>query len=153
MRLIIILLLLLTSCSRTDIDITQGGAISSEKLSEKTVVLNIWADWCPPCIVEMPYFNKLDEQEDVVVIGFHFDQFDVLDSKEVNRLIDKFDMQFLNMETDPREIWGMEIPVHVPTTYIIKNNEIVETLITPQTYESLLEAVKKIGRASCRERV
>jgi hypothetical protein len=36
----------------------------------------------------------------------------------------------------------MEIPVHVPTTYIIKNNEIVETLITPQTYESLLEAVK-----------
>ena len=142
MRLIIILLLLLTSCSRTDIDITQGGAISSEKLSEKTVVLNIWADWCPPCIVEMPYFNKLDEQEDVVVIGFHFDQFDVLDSEEVNRLINKFDMQFLNMETDPREIWGMEIPVHVPTTYIIKNNEIVETLITPQTYESLAEAVK-----------
>ena len=142
MRLITILLLLLTSCSRMDIDITQGGAISSEKLSEKTVVLNIWADWCPPCIVEMPYFNKLDEQEDVVVIGFHFDQFDVLDSEEVNRLINKFDMQFLNMETDPREIWGMEIPVHVPTTYIIKNNEIVETLITPQTYESLAEAVK-----------
>jgi len=142
MRLITILLLLLTSCSRTDIDITQGGAISSEKLSEKTVVLNIWADWCPPCIVEMPYFNKLDEQEDVVVIGFHFDQFDVLDSEEVNMLINKFDMQFLNMETDPREIWGMEIPVHVPTTYIIKNNEIVETLITPQTYESLAEAVK-----------
>ena len=102
-----------------DIDITQGGAVSSEKLAEKIVVLNIWADWCPPCIVEMPYFNELDEQEDVVVIGFHFDQFDVLDSKEVNRLIDKFDMQFLNMETDPREIWGMEIPVHVPTTYIL----------------------------------
>ena len=125
-----------------DIDITQGGAVSSEKLAEKIVVLNIWADWCPPCIVEMPYFNELDKREDVVVIGFHFDQFDVLDSEEVNRLIDKFDMQFLNMKTDPREIWGMEIPVHVPTTYIIKNNEIVETLITPQTYESLLEAVK-----------
>ena len=45
------------------------------------------------------------------------------------------------METDPREIWGMEIPVHVPTTYIIKNNLIVKTLITPQTYESLVEAV------------
>ena len=44
------------------------------------------------------------------------------------------------METDPRDVWGMEIPVHVPTTYIIKNNEIIETLITPQTYESLIEA-------------
>ena len=141
MRLIIILLILLTSCTRMDVDITQGGKISSEQLAEKIVVLNIWADWCPPCIVEMPYFNKLDEQEDVVVIGFHFDQFDVIDSEEVNRLINKFDMVFLNMETDPREIWGMEIPVHVPTTYIIKNNLIVETLITPQTYESLVEAV------------
>jgi thiol-disulfide isomerase/thioredoxin len=142
MRLIAFLLILLTSCSRTDIDITQGGGISSEQLKDKIVVLNIWADWCPPCIVEMPYFNKIDEQENIVVLGFHFDQFDVLANEEVNRLINKFDMKFMNMETDPREIWGMEIPVHVPTTYIIKNNEIVETLITPQTYESLQNAVK-----------
>jgi thiol-disulfide isomerase/thioredoxin len=142
MRLIAFLLILLTSCSRTDIDITQGGGISSEQLKDKIVVLNIWADWCPPCIVEMPYFNKIDEQENIVVLGFHFDQFDVLANEEVNRLINKFDMKFMNMETDPREIWGMEIPVHVPTTYIIKNNEIVETLITPQTYESLQSAVK-----------
>ena len=142
MRLIAFLLILLTSCSRTDIDITQGGGISSEQLKDKIVVLNIWADWCPPCIVEMPYFNKIDEQENIVVLGFHFDQFDVLANEEVSRLINKFDMKFMNMETDPREIWGMEIPVHVPTTYIIKNNEIVETLITPQTYESLQSAVK-----------
>ena len=142
MRLIAFLLILLTSCSRTDIDITQGGGISTEQLKDKIVVLNIWADWCPPCIVEMPYFNKIDEQENIVVLGFHFDQFDVLANEEVNRLINKFDMKFMNMETDPREIWGMEIPVHVPTTYIIKNNEIVETLITPQTYESLQSAVK-----------
>ena len=142
MRLIAFLLILLTSCSRTDIDITQGGGISSEQLKDKIVVLNTWADWCPPCIVEMPYFNKIDEQENIVVLGFHFDQFDVLANEEVNRLINKFDMKFMNMETDPREIWGMEIPVHVPTTYIIKNNEIVETLITPQTYESLQNAVK-----------
>jgi thiol-disulfide isomerase/thioredoxin len=142
MRLIAFLLILLTSCSRTDIDITQGGGISSEQLKDKIVVLNIWADWCPPCIVEMPYFNKIDEQENIVVLGFHFDQFDVLANEEVNRLINKFDMKFMNMETDPREIWGMEIPVHVPTTYIIKNNEIEETLITPQTYESLQSAVK-----------
>ena len=142
MRLIAFLLILLTSCSRTDIDITQGRGISSEQLKDKIVVLNIWADWCPPCIVEMPYFNKIDEQENIVVLRFHFDQFDVLANEEVNRLINKFDMKFMNLETDPREIWGMEIPVHVPTTYIIKNNEIVETLITPQTYESLQSAVK-----------
>ncbi len=28
----------------------------------KTVVLNLWASWCPPCKAEMPEFNELDKQ-------------------------------------------------------------------------------------------
>ena len=143
MRVLVLLVsFLLASCSKNDIELSQGDSLSSKSLEEKTVVLNIWADWCPPCIVEMPYFNKLNEQEDIVVLGFHFDQFDVLETTEVMKLLQKFDVKFRNMKTDPRDIWGMEIPVHVPTTYIIKNNEIIKTLITPQTYESLIQVTK-----------
>jgi|TARA_B100000242_G_scaffold294097_1_gene274733 thiol-disulfide isomerase/thioredoxin len=143
MRVLVLLVsFLLASCSKNDIELSQGDSLSSKSLEEKTVVLNIWADWCPPCIVEMPYFNKLNEQEDIVVLGFHFDQFDVLETTEVIKLLQKFDVKFRNMKTDPRDIWGMEIPVHVPTTYIIRNNEIIKTLITPQTYESLIQVTK-----------
>ena len=143
MRILVLLVsFLLASCSKNDIELSQGDSLSSKSLEEKTVVLNIWADWCPPCIVEMPYFNKLNEQEDIVVLGFHFDQFDVLETTEVIKLLQKFDVKFRNMKTDPRDIWGMEIPVHVPTTYIIRNNEIIKTLITPQTYESLIQVTK-----------
>lgn len=141
MRVLIFLaLFFLASCSKQDIQFSQGGGVYSKDLEEKIVVLNIWADWCPPCIVEMPYFNKLNEQPNIVVLGFHFDQFDVLETEEVNRLTKKFKVEFSNMASDPREVWGMEIPIHVPTTYIIKNNKIVETLITPQTFKSLIEA-------------
>ena len=47
------------------------------KLSDykgKTIFLNFWATWCPPCRREMPHINELykeynDNKEDVVILG------------------------------------------------------------------------------------
>ena len=138
-KFLILIVMFLATCSRLDIQTTQGQRISSDSFKEKIVVLTIWADWCPPCIIEMPYFNKLDEDPNIIVLGFHFDQFDVLETDELSKMIKKFNMKFLNLENDPRIIWGIDIPENVPTTYIIKNNQIVSTLTKPQTYESLVK--------------
>ena len=46
---------------------------------------------------------------------------------ELILLIEKLGMDFANLKTDPRDIWGIEIPGHVPTIMIIKDNEIVKT--------------------------
>ena len=40
----------------------------------KTIFLNFWATWCPPCREEMPYIDELYEeynknQDDVVILG------------------------------------------------------------------------------------
>ena len=138
MRVLIFLAaLFLVSCSKQDIEISQGGGLSSKVLQEKTVVLNIWADWCPPCIKEFPYFNQINQKKDVSVIGYHFDQFDSLSDSEVNKLIEKFGVTFPNLRDDPRDIWGIDLPENVPTTYIIKNNKVIETITTPLTLEDL----------------
>lgn len=37
----------------------------------KTYIINFWATWCKPCVEELPYFEKINEEygkKDVVVI-------------------------------------------------------------------------------------
>lgn len=40
----------------------------------KPLVINFWATWCPPCLVEMPVFSKLQEKHNSVqFIGIAID--------------------------------------------------------------------------------
>jgi thiol-disulfide isomerase/thioredoxin len=37
----------------------EGELISTESLKGRTVFINFWASWCPPCLAEMPSIQKL----------------------------------------------------------------------------------------------
>lgn len=53
-----------------------GGA--AQELSDfrgKTVLINVWASWCAPCVVEMPDLLKLTKREDVVFIALSVDEY------------------------------------------------------------------------------
>ena len=39
-----------------------GHVISTKQLTGKTVFINFWATWCPPCLAEMPTINALHEK-------------------------------------------------------------------------------------------
>jgi len=36
-----------------------GRNVTLSSLKGKVILLNFWATWCPPCISEMPVFNRL----------------------------------------------------------------------------------------------
>ena len=96
--LAILSLFFLASCERPDLEFTNSKPKHSYMLNDQLIFLNFWADWCAPCIKEFPYFNELDKNPNVTVIGFHFDQFDVLEDEVVEGFIKKFNIQYLNLK-------------------------------------------------------
>ncbi len=39
-----------------------GKDVALDSFKGKTVILNFWATWCPPCRGEMPEFDELDKE-------------------------------------------------------------------------------------------
>ena len=130
-------------CKKNNLDLVVGGAVSSEKLAEKIVVLNIWADWCPPCIKEMPELSSFyeDNKQEVQVFAYNFDR---LEGEELQEQILRFKVNVPSLLTDPGELFGWEVPEGLPTTYIIDPEGVTrEVLIGPQTKESLEAIILK----------
>ena len=129
-------LVALISCQKNDIEVFNGTNTSIDKLNGNWIVVNYWADWCAPCIKEIPELNEFaDENNDVVVYTFNFDQLEVDDLKPIAK---KFNIEVPSLLTHPRDIWGISTPPAVPATFFINpNGEISLSLFRPQTKDEL----------------
>ena len=129
-------LLLLISCQRNDIEIFNGSDTSLDKLNGNWIVINYWADWCAPCIKEIPELNEFaEENKELLVFTFNFDQ---LDEDDLKPVANRFNIKVPSLITHPRDIWGIQTPPAVPATFFINpNGELVLSLFRPQTKDEL----------------
>ncbi|MBI1300272.1 MAG: redoxin family protein [Alphaproteobacteria bacterium] len=54
----------------------EGKEVSLESLKGKTILINVWATWCAPCIIEFPDLLKLAAKnpERIVLVAMSVDQ-------------------------------------------------------------------------------
>ena len=131
------LILILSSCSEPDYRLVDGSSGKLDDFLGRWLIVNYWADWCPPCIKEMPELeNFYDDNEDrALVLTYNFDR---LEGEELQSQIIRFGVNVPSILTDPGILFGWEAPPSLPATYIINPEGIlIHTLIGPQTQESL----------------
>ena len=132
-----LLCLFLVSCEKGDIEIFDSRPIFSSNLSGKWVLVNYWADWCPPCIKEMPELENFynDNKAQALVLTYNFDR---LEGEELENQIIRFGVNVPSILNDPGVLFGWESPPSLPATYVLDpEGKLIHTLIGPQTQESL----------------
>jgi peroxiredoxin len=95
----------------------QGRTVSFENFRGKTVFLNLWATWCPPCIAEMPDINDLYAKMDSNDIAFVMISRDA-DFKKALNFKDKkgYDFPIYSAASRLPQVFQTN---SIPTTYII----------------------------------
>ena len=129
-------ILVLVSCQRNDIEVFNGPNTNMNDLNGNWILINYWADWCAPCIKEIPELNDFAaENKNIKVYTFNFDELEIDDLKPIAK---RFNIKVPSLVTHPRDIWGIATPPAVPATYFINpNGEIAVSLFRPQTKDSL----------------
>lgn len=130
-------LLFLTACAGESWEDHQGNSLTNADLEGRWVVVNYWAEWCAPCLEELPELNALNQvSEDIRVLGVHFDGYQ---GEALRELADRMDIRFPVMSHEFAAARGMAMPQVLPTTYIINpQGEVVHSLQGPQDEAGLL---------------
>lgn len=134
--------LLLSGCAEEQWLDHRGEPVVQADLDGRWVVVNYWAEWCAPCLHELPEFNRLAERDpQLLVFGVNYDG---LSGAALLELSDRMGIEFPVMGEDFAQRLELERPQVLPTTYILDaQGELQHSLPGPQTEESLLALLNR----------
>lgn len=116
----------------------------------KWVIVNLWATWCPPCLVEIPeliMFHEAHKDKDAIVIGVNYES---ISSKKLKAFVEEQMINFPIVRF-AGEIDGVSTPFGpfraLPITYLIAPNGqlVFEKLgmVTQEILESFMQVFYK----------
>ena len=103
----------------------EGKIVQSEDFSQKILVINFWATWCPPCLKEIPHLNELYldfRSRGVIVLGISMDQGD---PDVVQQFIQRHDVKYpvvMGNSSVGDDFGGIR---GLPTTFIVDQNGVI----------------------------
>jgi thiol-disulfide isomerase/thioredoxin len=122
---------------------TQGERWNAEQMQGKWLVINYWAIWCGPCRDEIPELNHFAQQYDDKALVFAVN-FDGVSGEKLVQQSEEMGIEFISLAGDPATWFELKPSQVLPVTHIIDpQGNRVDSLIGPQTVDSLRQAIEK----------
>lgn len=137
----VLVLLLMSGCQNQEFERANGTVLEWESLRGHWVLVNYWAEWCKPCIEEIPELNALDRSGSVVVLGVNFDGVEGQPLLDLGR---KMGIEYVMLGEDPGPALGWQTPVGLPATFVVDpDGDLKETRFGPQTREDITALINE----------
>lgn len=130
--------------NRYDFTTLNGSTHQFKQLEGKWVVVNYFAEWCAPCLREIPELNEfnglINEAQSAVLFGVSYD---AMQDHELSLLAEKYNIEFPlinNIET----ALPFDPPQYLPATYLIRpDGTLAGQLLGEQSVSSLKQAISQ----------
>lgn len=101
------------------------------------VVLNFWATWCPPCRVEMPYFENVGRlyAGRVAVLGLNQAE----SAPTIEAFIQKHGLTYPMLVDEDMRVNNLYGVLNLPTTIFIDKNGVVRQVLIGTINQAVLE--------------
>lgn len=137
-NLILLGILCLPACSQPELTLSNGQTANLSDYQGKWLWVNYYADWCKPCIKELPaldQFAQASPQRSVIAISF-----DDLALPALQASWQQHQVSFLFARVES-PTFKLPRPKVLPTTYVLNpQGELVATLVGEQHLASLNQA-------------
>jgi peroxiredoxin len=123
---------------------TGGNHVELSEIVGTPVIINFWATWCTPCLVEMPMLQKRFDsyQPDLYVLAVNSGESKTI----VNKYIEENDLTIPALLDPTRSVVKMYNVRAYPTTYFIDRQGIIQAIYVGVLSEKLLDRyLSKIG--------
>ncbi|MCG8613385.1 MAG: TlpA family protein disulfide reductase [Pseudomonadales bacterium] len=103
-------------------------------------LINYWAEWCKPCVTEIPELNELHAAGDVVVFGYNYDG---LSGDKLESSIQRLGIEFEQLSGDPADHFALEALQVLPVSLLITPaGELSQVLYGPQSAKNIMALIQ-----------
>ena len=121
-----------------------GNKVNLSSYQGKWLVVNYWATWCPPCIIEMPELKSFHDQHaaagDAMVIGINAE---LIAKQQLLDFLDDYFITYPIFVSKPIQQSELGLIPGLPTTFLVTpQGKVVARQVGPVTQEMIEQFIQ-----------
>ena len=127
---------------------THGNKVNLSSYQGKWLVVNYWATWCPPCIIEMPELQSFHDRhaatDDAIVLGINTE---LIGKQQLQQFLEDYFITYPIFVSKPTQQSELGLIPGLPTTFLVTpQGKVVARQVGPVTEDMIEQFIRNFQK-------